>query len=424
MNDLTIGQRIAEERKKLGLSQEGLGEKTGVSRQAISKWESDAALPEIDKLISLSKLFGVSVGWLLGVEDRTEQRSDELTETQLKMVEEIVRRYQPEQSAESGKMTKFRLGAICLVFLVAALALTILGLWAPKTDTENLAGQITSLRQENSQIQSRLDEITERLEKIGQDAILTDYKMELLEVSPTLDPDIPEREFTISLGTASIQADFQVTFAKLSLTALPLQWEEGDTADLTVYLDGREITNIPLSRNHSAYRSEFVIPVVDGYEYFFVLERNGVRKMQHLKNTGCEQLAGMTAPTFTMFEPTDILYDGDTLAIEDLTYSFYLPDFGMEHRWDWEKIDLILAVNKEEVSRVEEGPWRQPDEDGVSPGGVAHILHARFPAQSLQEGDDIRLYIDVELSSGVTARVWLLAMALVDGKIEYGIIAN
>ena len=69
---MTIGQRIACKRKELALSQEALGEALGVSRQAIYKWESDTALPEIDKLISLSKLFGVSVGWLLGVEEESE----------------------------------------------------------------------------------------------------------------------------------------------------------------------------------------------------------------------------------------------------------------------------------------------------------------------------------------------------------------
>ena len=66
---MTMGQRIAQKRKEQGLSQEGLGEQLGVSRQAIYKWESGAAVPEIDKLIALSRLFDVSVGWLLGVED-------------------------------------------------------------------------------------------------------------------------------------------------------------------------------------------------------------------------------------------------------------------------------------------------------------------------------------------------------------------
>ena len=65
---MTLGQRIQEHRLRLELSQEGLGEKLGVSRQAVSKWEADAAVPETDKLISLSKLFGLTLNELLQVE--------------------------------------------------------------------------------------------------------------------------------------------------------------------------------------------------------------------------------------------------------------------------------------------------------------------------------------------------------------------
>ena len=81
---MTIGQRIAQKRKELGLSQEGLGERLGVSRQAIYKWESDATLPEIEKLIALSRIFSVSVGWLLGEETQeADPEERELTEEQL-----------------------------------------------------------------------------------------------------------------------------------------------------------------------------------------------------------------------------------------------------------------------------------------------------------------------------------------------------
>lgn len=69
MSHTTLGQRIAAQRKKIGLSQEALAEKLDVSRQAVSKWESDGAIPEIDKLIALSKFYDVTVGWLLGVEE-------------------------------------------------------------------------------------------------------------------------------------------------------------------------------------------------------------------------------------------------------------------------------------------------------------------------------------------------------------------
>lgn len=65
---MTLGQRIQALRKEHDLSQEGLGEKLGVSRQAISRWEMDGAVPEVDKLIAMGKLFGVSVDHLLGVE--------------------------------------------------------------------------------------------------------------------------------------------------------------------------------------------------------------------------------------------------------------------------------------------------------------------------------------------------------------------
>lgn len=49
MEKLTVGQKIAMRRKLLCLSQEALAEQLDVSRQAVSKWESDAALPDIDK---------------------------------------------------------------------------------------------------------------------------------------------------------------------------------------------------------------------------------------------------------------------------------------------------------------------------------------------------------------------------------------
>ena len=59
---MTTGQRIAAKRREQGLSQEALGERLGVSRQSIYKWESDASLPEIEKLVALSRLFAVQIG--------------------------------------------------------------------------------------------------------------------------------------------------------------------------------------------------------------------------------------------------------------------------------------------------------------------------------------------------------------------------
>ena len=58
-------ERIAAARKAAGLTQEALGEKLGVSRQAVSKWETGTADPSTSNLLALAKLFGVSAEELL-----------------------------------------------------------------------------------------------------------------------------------------------------------------------------------------------------------------------------------------------------------------------------------------------------------------------------------------------------------------------
>lgn len=58
-------ERINLLRKKMGLSQEELANKIGVSRQAVSKWESGQSMPDLDKIIALSDLFGVSTDYIL-----------------------------------------------------------------------------------------------------------------------------------------------------------------------------------------------------------------------------------------------------------------------------------------------------------------------------------------------------------------------
>ena len=82
MQGQTLGRRIQEGRRGAGLSQEALGERLGVSRQAVSKWEADAAVPELESLIAMSRIFGVTIGALLGVE--TPEEAPETDGTRLR----------------------------------------------------------------------------------------------------------------------------------------------------------------------------------------------------------------------------------------------------------------------------------------------------------------------------------------------------
>lgn len=64
----TLGKRIVYHRKKLGLTQDQLAEKLGVTAQAVSKWENDQSCPDIAMLPKLAEIFGCSTDALLGIE--------------------------------------------------------------------------------------------------------------------------------------------------------------------------------------------------------------------------------------------------------------------------------------------------------------------------------------------------------------------
>ena len=65
MNE-TFGQRFTRLRRQRGLTQEELGEKIGISGQAVSKWENDASMPDVGILVQLSEILDVSLDELLG----------------------------------------------------------------------------------------------------------------------------------------------------------------------------------------------------------------------------------------------------------------------------------------------------------------------------------------------------------------------
>lgn len=62
---MILADKIIEQRKKLGISQEELANKLGVSRQAVSKWEGAQSTPDLGRILQLSQLFGVSTDYLL-----------------------------------------------------------------------------------------------------------------------------------------------------------------------------------------------------------------------------------------------------------------------------------------------------------------------------------------------------------------------
>lgn len=192
---MTLGDRIAQKRKEQSMSQEALGAELGVSRQSIYKWENNVSVPEIEKLIAMSRLFHVTVGWLLGVEEtenpvQPDSQDTDLNETQLKMVQTIVDRYLEAQPAPARRKKWQR---FCLVLAVLALIWVLGklfdGIEQIRYDYANLQNSVQRI---DSSVNSQIGTITDRVESIlqAQNSLVADF-------------DISQPEVDVKNGTAT-----------------------------------------------------------------------------------------------------------------------------------------------------------------------------------------------------------------------------
>lgn len=81
---MSFAEKIFDLRTRSKLSQEAMAEKLAVSRQAVSKWESGVTLPETEKLIMISNMFGVSLDYLL--KDQSREKTHDRTSESLDRV--------------------------------------------------------------------------------------------------------------------------------------------------------------------------------------------------------------------------------------------------------------------------------------------------------------------------------------------------
>lgn len=76
---MSLGERLYELRKKKGLSQEEVAEKLNVTRQSVSKWETDESKPDFDKIVPICELYEISTNELLnGTKEEKEEKEVEV----------------------------------------------------------------------------------------------------------------------------------------------------------------------------------------------------------------------------------------------------------------------------------------------------------------------------------------------------------
>lgn len=387
MTDTTIGQRIAERRKLLNLSQEALGDKVGVSRQAISKWESDAAVPEIDKLIAMSKLFSVSVGWLLGTETEalgTEQE-ESFSEEQLRMVEDIVKRYhQPSQNNKHVAPIAVA-GAMLLLPVGIAVAMYCGNFLSQELGV--IRGQLASLFSYYSSIETQLDHMSDRLNELAQgEKLLAEYTLE---------------------GTAWDD----MTGATVHFSAFPKNTVAGEQAWLSVRLNEEEVAKVQCSTDGVVYTAEVEVPAADGYSYHFqVAYKEGGSAQQILTEAddSCVNLLQALNGTvsYTM-KGWHYSWDTGSFGVKFLVNRIDPPLFREDVDTTWTKADLVVLRNGEEVERKS---YLSDFSSGVayevySENGVDHVLYTdgvdvQYEYSASDFGDNDVLTLQLEYSFG------------------------
>ncbi len=122
---MILAEKIARLRKKNGWSQEELAEKMNVSRQAVSKWESAQTVPDLEKILMLGNLFGVTTDYLLKDEMENEEFSagEEITVRRLTLAE-------ANEYLALRKSASVRMAAATVLCIFSVIPLLILGAMA------------------------------------------------------------------------------------------------------------------------------------------------------------------------------------------------------------------------------------------------------------------------------------------------------
>ena len=269
---MTTGQKIAARRKELELSQEALGDKLGVSRQTVYKWESDLSLPDIDKLVALSRLFQVPVGWLLGVEEEPEPQSVDFSPEQLKLLEEILGRYQraePEELSEGQRKQveelvgqppkKRRRWPWVLAVLVIAV-----GGWT-------LFQRLDQMEQQYYDLANSVGNITYSVN--SQIGSITDRVEEVLKA---------QNDLTADYGTQLLSADLASNTGTFSLRAVPKTYTPGMSV---IFLadNGEETLEFPAQEGENGtFTGEAACTLTDTIALSAVFVTGGTRQTQLL----------------------------------------------------------------------------------------------------------------------------------------------
>lgn len=192
---MELYEKLYELRRASGMSQEELAEKLGVSRQAVSKWESGATQPELPKLIELSKIYQVSVDALLSLEHAKEpQDSSPAAESTSQDTTEDAPAAKPDFRTFCAQHKKIVGGAaVALAALIAVGAHYNNRINTLSTQVNDLRSQLYSVQ---SNLSNQIDGISNNVSDIltRESSLISQYDYKITNV------DLKKQECTIAFS--------------------------------------------------------------------------------------------------------------------------------------------------------------------------------------------------------------------------------
>lgn len=380
MTDLTMGQRIAAQRKLHGLSQEALAAEMTVSRQAISKWESDGAIPEVDKLIALGRIFGVSVGWLLGTEPECRYDPEAgLNAAQTEMVERIVADARPAGTP----LWKRALAAFLALMLLGGLLLHYQSRIDDLTaDNVAIQSQLTRLAEANQLMQTQLDAVEAMLEK--QDSagkLLSDY------------------------GITGMHLSEDMSRVSMTFVLTPKVYLEEAAASISVTNPDGYSDSVECVWSGGRYAAHVTVPLADDHQFRLILAGAGSWQ-EELLNEADSWLSLLKTIAGFHIDPEDQTEaQTQPWPADRRSYRFSAP---IQPPYAWPgSAGMSLFNTRLTLYHNGEAIWQELwMEECRNPYGYTqscgYLLHPDITAElpELAAGDELRLEIAAELAGG------------------------
>lgn len=262
-----------------------------------------------------------------------------------------------------------------LAAMSAALVLTMAACGQPADDGIDPA-YVEQLQQECVDLRSQLQALTSQLSDLEQSVVLTSYTLKA----------VPNDD---NSGAA------------IEMTAVPMRYEEGQSAKFRVTLDGAEVASVDGKWDGTAYTATANLKAADGYAYeCFLTKADGSQVSAVLSSPeaplyeSCVYLQSGLNAYCNMFVE-DWAQDGKQLVLTTAYVQVQLPRIG-GRAVEYKSSDLVLKMGEDEIQRI---PLTIPE--GESEGSFEKMLSdIRFNTPEIKDNQQLDLWLEVSLTDG------------------------